>query len=75
MKFDIIFLDPPYNSNYYEPVLNGLIFSSMLKPTTVIVCESDRVITDTVITEKYNVIKEARYGRVMVTFLSPIVSE
>ena len=75
IKFDIIFLDPPYNSNYYDSVLEELSRSSMLKPTTVIVCESDREVTTTKITEKYNVTKEARYGRIMVTFLSPIVAE
>ena len=40
-KFDIIFLDPPYASGFYQPVLNALYVNDMLKPTSIIVCESD----------------------------------
>ena len=39
-KFDIIFLDPPYASGFYSIALKALLENDMLKPSTIIICES-----------------------------------
>ena len=39
-KFDIVFLDPPYASGYYSIALKAMLDNDMLKPSTMIICES-----------------------------------
>ncbi len=39
-KFDIIFMDPPYNKELEKEVLNYLSTSSLLKPETMIIAEA-----------------------------------
>ena len=39
-KFDIVFMDPPYNKELEKDVLNYLSTSSMLKEDTIIVVEA-----------------------------------
>ena len=41
-QYDIIFLDPPYALNMYAPALKALADNNMLKPSSLIVCESDK---------------------------------
>lgn len=72
-KFDIVFLDPPYASGYYVPALRALTEKGMLKPTTLIVCESgtDNVFENDALSEKFETVKQARYGRSYITIISP----
>lgn len=74
-RFDIIFLDPPYSSQIYLPILNGLLEYEMLKPTSIIVCESDREIFDDTLQKKYEIIKTNKYGRTIITIATPIFKE
>lgn len=41
-KFDIIFLDPPYNCNYEEIALNKIVEYDILNKNGIIVLESDK---------------------------------
>jgi 16S rRNA (guanine(966)-N(2))-methyltransferase RsmD len=73
-KFDIIFLDPPYASGYYTVALRALNEHELLKPTTLVVCESDTddvVGGDTILKEAYETLKQSRYGRTYITILLP----
>lgn len=77
-KMDIVFFDPPYASNLYESGLLTLWECEVLKPTTVIVCESETENPwgkNEKIADRFSVLKTVRYGRVVVTMLSPILSE
>ena len=38
---DIVFMDPPYHENYYEPVLKALMESRILNTETLIIAEAD----------------------------------
>ncbi len=73
-KFDLIFLDPPYASGLYQPVLEALLTEQMLKPTSLIICESD---TDTllsgnaIISNGFEVKKISRYSKTVITILIP----
>jgi len=41
IKFDIIFLDPPYHKVSYEKLLEAIVASDIMKQDTYIVCEHD----------------------------------
>lgn len=43
ISFDIIFLDPPYKTNYIEKSIIKIIEASLLKENGIIVCESDSI--------------------------------
>ena len=73
-KFDIIFLDPPYASGLYQPVLLALCEYEMLKPSTVIVCESDFDVlleNSQELGELYTVKKSSKYSKTVITLLEP----
>ena len=77
-KFDIIFLDPPYASGLYIPVLKSLNEYGCLKPTTVLVCESDfdeLLEKESELKKVYRVKKTARYGKIVITVLEVISNE
>lgn len=74
-RFDIVFLDPPYASQFYLPALKALLTYDLLKPTSVIVCESgeeDIFRGDRELEKHYNVIKTAHYSKTFITILSPM---
>ena len=70
--FDIVFLDPPYDSNAYAPALNGLMDGNFLKASSMIICESrDDSVFDESVAAKFSVVKQVRYGTALVTLLQP----
>ncbi|MBE6545875.1 MAG: 16S rRNA (guanine(966)-N(2))-methyltransferase RsmD [Ruminococcaceae bacterium] len=75
-KFDLIFLDPPYASGFYTPALEGLLASDMLKPTSLLICESD---TEEIfenkdaLQKKFAVKKISKYSKTVITVLTPIM--
>jgi len=73
-KFDIVFLDPPYAAGFYAPALSALLGADMLKPTTLIVCESDTTdmfSKDEGLAERFETVKVSRYSKTVITILSP----
>ena len=71
-KFDIIFLDPPYASKLYSPILNALHTSNMLKPSTILICESDYDFLDNDLLAKYEIVNKSQYGRIIINILKPV---
>lgn len=71
--FDIIFLDPPYAEELLPKVLSALFDANMVKESSIVICESGSKLDteDVMIKERYDVKKEARYGRVYVTYFTP----
>ncbi|MDD3241411.1 MAG: 16S rRNA (guanine(966)-N(2))-methyltransferase RsmD [Bacilli bacterium] len=61
IKFDIVFLDPPYKLNVYEEVMNKLIINSLVNDNALIICEHDGIIKDIEI-PNLSLIKEKKYG-------------
>ena len=57
INFDIIFLDPPYKTNYIEKSIKLIDKYDLLKDDGIIVCESDSL-DKIVYTEKYKSVKE-----------------
>ena len=73
-KFDIIFIDPPYASNLCVSALEKLVDADMLKPTSVVVCETgneDLFLGNNLLAEKFEVVKQVRYSRSYMTILNP----
>ena len=63
-RFDIIFVDPPYDSNLYEPVLETVKLVDILSEGGIILCEArrDRALPE--MTSPYRKRKEYVYGKV-----------
>lgn len=75
-QFDIIFLDPPYNSGFYNIALKNLYKQKMLKQTSLIICESGAEAifqNEPELADLFNVIKQSRYSNTYITILSPII--
>ncbi len=73
-QFDIIILDPPYASGLYAPVIRALLEANMLKPTSMIVCESDHDAIfgeDVNLSERFTLKKQSKYSRTVITILEP----
>lgn len=76
--FDLIFLDPPYDSGFYTKALRALVDAEMLKPSSIIICESgesDIFGGNGTLAESFDVIKQTRYGRAFITILTPSTSK
>ncbi|MGN0106914.1 MAG: 16S rRNA (guanine(966)-N(2))-methyltransferase RsmD [Hominilimicola sp.] len=65
-KFDIVFLDPPYNKNFVEPVLDALIRNDVLNEDGIIVLESDGTDFHGEF-EGIEVYRQRKYGRTYIT--------
>lgn len=67
LKFDIIYIDPPYESGKYEEVLAYIFNNDLINNNFVIALESQREVT---IDSKWNLkIKEYHYGEIRVITL------
>jgi 16S rRNA (guanine(966)-N(2))-methyltransferase RsmD len=59
MKFNIVFLDPPYADEVINDILNYLYKNNLLKRDAIVVCEYK---IDTIKNEYYEIEKEKKYG-------------
>ncbi len=60
IKFDIVFLDPPYKKNVYEEIIEFIIKNNLLTENGMIICEADNILK-----EEYEGMfqwKEKKYG-------------
>lgn len=65
-KFDIIFLDPPYNRDFIEPVLMGIAENDILSDDGIVVLESDGPDFHDE-TKGLSIYKQRKYGRTYIT--------
>lgn len=73
-RFDIIWLDPPYDSTLLKSALKLLLEGNFLKPSTILVCESrEEDIFDGAeeLRDRFLVLRKAKYGIAHVTLLKP----
>ncbi len=68
LKFDIVFLDPPYNSGLCESALSLIFEKDILKGNGIAVVERDE--TDNFSFPEANLIKEKKYGRTYINIYS-----
>ena len=75
-QYDIIFLDPPYALKMYKPALEAMLKSSILKPTSLIICESgeDAVFDgDSELASRFDIEKQTKYSKTYITIFRPIL--
>ena len=65
-KFDIIFVDPPYDSKLYQPVLELINLVDILSDGGIIICEARREEKLPDMAAPYLKRKEYNYGRVKI---------
>lgn len=71
IKFDVIFLDPPYNTNYIEKSIDNIDKNGLLNSDGIIVCENNQL-DRIVYPNTYEVLKEKKYGDKWVVILKKI---
>ena len=74
--FDIVFIDPPYAMRACKAAVEALLENRLLKPHSILVLESaepDPLGVGTPLSEKFEVVKSARYGAAYVNILAPKV--
>ena len=71
-KFDLIFLDPPYKTEYAIDALKIIVDENILKDDGIIVLETDRKeeILEEIEKININILDIRKYGRVILIFLS-----
>ncbi len=77
-KFDIVFIDPPYALRAVVPTLEALLSAELLKPTSLIVCESaesDIFENSPEAEEKFEIVKMRKFGAATLTVLTPKEAE
>ncbi len=65
-KFDVIFIDPPYDSDLYESALKIINLVDILSEGGIIICEARREKVLPEMTEPYRKRKEYNYGKVKI---------
>lgn len=71
IKFDLIFLDPPYNTDYIEKSLELISKYDLLTDNGLIVCESDNL-DRIVYNDMYKAVKDKKYGDKYIVLLEKI---
>ena len=72
-KYDIVFIDPPYALRAAAPTLRALLDGEMLKPTSIVVCESEEedIFQNSLdLKGKFEIVKVAKYGAAHITVLA-----
>lgn len=75
-KYDVVFIDPPYALRAVAPTLKALLDAEMLKPTSIVVCESeesDIFESDATLGERFEILKRAKYGMAHMTIVKPLI--
>ncbi len=76
--FDIVFIDPPYPMNACRAAVEAILDARLLKPYGILVLESaepNPLGVNTPLAARFEVLKEARYGKACVTILTPLHGE
>lgn len=66
-KFDVIYVDPPYQSGLYDSVLDSIHKSEAMKKDGIIILEHPKDLG--IHTENYEVLKQKNYSGKIITFL------
>lgn len=73
-KIDLIYIDPPYNTNFAYEALKIILEKELIKPKTIIIIETDREeeINKQLEGLKIEVISKRKYGRVHLIFCQKV---
>ncbi len=73
IQFDIVFLDPPYALRLIPEAACALYDAGLLAEGAILICEDNQsgLAENTALSARFRKLKEVRYGRVFVTYLTP----
>lgn len=71
IKFDIIFLDPPYDTDYIEKSIEYIEKYQLINAGGIIICESSKL-DKIIFPSTYEILKEKKYGDKWVVILKKI---
>ena len=74
-RFDIIFLDPPYESGLLEQAMEKIAQFDILSPHGIMVAESPQNQTLPELPAPYGLYREYRYGKIKVSIYHRAVEE
>lgn len=66
-KFDVIYIDPPYWANYYNPALLGVLRGDVLQDNGIVILE--HLADEVVDLSGFSILKQKKYSDKMITFL------
>lgn len=66
-RFDLVFVDPPYDSGIYDAVLQKINLVDILSDGGIIICESRRETPMPAVSAPYYMGREYNYGKVKIT--------
>ena len=75
-QYDIVILDPPYALKMYKPALKAMLDAGILKPTSLIICESgeDEVFEgDGELASRFEIEKQTKYSKTYITIFRPVL--
>ncbi len=78
VKYDIVFIDPPYALRAVSTTIKALVDATMLKDTTIIVAESeepDIFEKNPELKEKFEILRCTKYGVAHITVITPRKAE
>ena len=68
LKFDFIYLDPPYNADYHDLVIKQIFSCNFIKKNSVVICEHSPSLKINK-SNKWKAIDIRDYGQSRLTFL------
>ena len=68
VQFDLVYFDPPYDSNLYESCLKQTVANEILSETGLIVVEHRRIQSMPLTIDKFIQIRQERYGDTVLSF-------
>ncbi len=71
MRFDLIFLDPPYQGEYLENALTAISDRKLLNPDGLIYCETEGEPPKEAVS-RFEVLRDKKYGRARVLLLKEL---
>lgn len=77
-SFDIVFLDPPYALKMYKPAMEALLKKGILKPTSLIICESGEESVfegDEELASRFLIERQSKYSKTFITVFKPNMGE
>ena len=66
-RYDLIFLDPPYDTGLLQSALEKIVKFDILSDGGIIICESRQETVVPALPTPYFVEKERRYGKIKIT--------
>lgn len=67
-KFDVVYIDPPYRENLYEPALDAILKWGILSSGAILVLEHLK--DEEIDFSSFTILKQKNYGDKIITFLS-----